>query len=79
MKTDLLRVIVGGVVLMALVVLASMIALGHVEEKNSYGLSAIIAILGKFGLDFSEWCFSRQGGQPTPPPEQPPRPPSTNT
>jgi hypothetical protein len=33
------------------------IALGHVEEKTSYGLVPVVTILAKVALDFSEWAF----------------------
>ncbi len=37
--------------------LAVAIALGHVEEKSSYGLVPVVTILAKVALDFSEWAF----------------------
>ncbi len=54
---DRYRFIVGSLVVVALLVLAIFVALGHVEEKTSYGLMPILAILGKFALDFSEYAF----------------------
>jgi hypothetical protein len=53
-----LKLILGTIVLMALIVLACTIALGHVEEKTSFGLTGIIAILGKVVLDFSQWAYT---------------------
>jgi hypothetical protein len=37
--------------------LAAFIALGHVEEHTSFGLGTMLAFLGKFTCDFSEWAF----------------------
>jgi len=37
--------------------LAAFIALGHVEEHSSFGLGTMLAFLGKFTCDFSEWAF----------------------
>ena len=43
--------------MLGLLVLAGLIALGKVEEKSSFGLTAITAILAKVALDFSERAF----------------------
>jgi hypothetical protein len=51
------KLLLGSFVVLALIVLAVFIALGHVEEKTSFGLSMLIPIVGKFVLDFSEWAF----------------------
>jgi hypothetical protein len=60
MTSDKFRFMIGAVVLGALSVLATAVALGKVEEKTSFGLTAILAILGKVALDFSEWAFRRK-------------------
>jgi hypothetical protein len=60
MTSDKFRFIIGAVVLGSLSVLATAVALGKVEEKTSFGLTAILAILGKVALDFSEWAFRRR-------------------
>ena len=57
MNLDRYRFIVGSVIVLGLMVLALAIALGHVEEKTSYGLTAIMAILAKIALDFSAWAY----------------------
>jgi hypothetical protein len=54
---DRYRFILGAVIVCTLLTLAAMIALGHVEEKSSFGLTAVLAIIGKIALDFSEWAF----------------------
>ncbi len=51
------RFILGSLIVCGLLFLAVTIALGHVEEKSSYGLTAIMAILAKVALDFSQWAF----------------------
>lgn len=55
--TDRYRFILGAVIVVGLMALAGAIALGHVEEKTSFGLTGIMAILGKVALDFSEYAF----------------------
>jgi hypothetical protein len=57
MKMDRYRFVLGAVIVLGLMILASFIALGKVEEKSSFGLTAIMAILAKVALDFSEWAF----------------------
>jgi len=59
--TDRWKLIIGGGLTLGLLALSAAIALGHVEEKSSFGLTAIFALLGKVELDFSDWCF--RGGQ----------------
>lgn len=54
---EIYRFILGFVVVIGMLVLGLAIALGKVEEKTSYGLTAIMAILAKVALDFSEWAF----------------------
>jgi len=56
-KLDRWRMIVGGVVILAIVALGVRIALGQVEEKTSYGLNYIMTILGTFCLSFGQWAF----------------------
>ncbi len=74
---DRYRLILGGLIVTGLLVLAAFIALGHVEEKTSFGLTGIMAILGKVTLDFSAWAFNMQikdeaPKAPEPKPEQTP-------
>ncbi len=57
---DRYRLIIGGTILIGLLLLAAAIALGHVEEKTSYGMMGVLSILGKVALDFSEWAFRRE-------------------
>ncbi len=55
--TDRWKLIIGGCLTLGLLALAAAIALGHVEEKSSFGLTGVFAILGKVELDFAQWCF----------------------
>jgi hypothetical protein len=65
---DRYRMILGALLIIGLMALATAIALGNVQEKSSYGLMAITAILGKIALDFSQWAFSpKQDGDKTTP------------
>ena len=54
---DRYKWILGCVIVVGLMTLGAAIALGHVEEKSSYGLQGILAILAKIALDFSQWAF----------------------
>jgi uncharacterized membrane protein len=54
---DLLRFILGSFLIVGLMTLAVCIALGKVEEKTSFGLMAIFAILSPVVRDFSTWVF----------------------
>ena len=56
---DRYRFVLGSIIVLGLMILAVAIALGHVEEKSSYGLTAIMAILAKVVLDFSDFAFKR--------------------
>lgn len=49
---DRYRFILGAIMVFSILALAGAIALGHVEEKTSFGLGAV-----KLALDFSEWAF----------------------
>ncbi len=62
---DKYRFAIGSTIVVALLVLASAIALGHVEEKSSFGLTAVLAIIGKLALDFSQWAFPGRAAQPS--------------
>ncbi len=55
--SDRYKLGLGSILLVGLLVLAVAVALGHVEEKTSYGLVPIMSLLGKVILDFSEWAF----------------------
>ena len=54
---DRYRFILGAIMVFSILALAGAIALGHVEEKTSFGLGAVLSIVGKLALDFSEWAF----------------------
>ncbi len=56
--TDRWKLIIGGLLTLGLLGLGAAIALGHVEEKSSFGLTAVFALLGKVELDFSSWAFA---------------------
>ncbi len=58
------RLILGSLILIGLISLAAAIALGHVEEKTSFGLTPIMAVMAKVTLDFSQWAFRDRPEQP---------------
>ncbi len=49
----------GFLLLLLLVGLAMVIALGHVEEKTSYGLQFILGGLSTLSGGYAQWAFSR--------------------
>jgi hypothetical protein len=51
------KLLIGLLTLVCLIGLAAAIALGKVEEKTSYGLGPILALIGKVVLDFSQWAY----------------------
>lgn len=63
---DRLKMIFGMALLISLVSLATMLALGKIEEKTSYGLMPIITTLSTLAGLFGGWAFreKRPGDQP---------------
>jgi hypothetical protein len=59
---DRYRFLLGFCLVVGEIILAGLIALGKVDEKSSFGLTAIFAILAKVTLDFSAWAFSKHDG-----------------
>lgn len=53
------RMIFGFCLLGLLAMLAGVIALGHVEEKTSFGLQYILGALSALSGGFSQWAFSK--------------------
>jgi len=70
--SDRYRILLGSAIIIGLLALAAAIALGDVQEKNSYGLAGVMAIIGKIALDFSEWAFRSRAREAE---EKPPEPP----
>ncbi len=62
---DKYRFAIGAVIVVSLLALSAAIALGHVEEKSSFGLTAVMAIIGKLALDFSQWAFPGRASTPS--------------
>jgi len=61
LKAVIWKLSLGSLIILSLVILAAAIAIGKVQENTSYGLIPVLTIVGKFCLDFSEWCF--RGGR----------------
>jgi hypothetical protein len=53
-----LKMVFGFLILLFLVILAGAIALGHVEEKTSFGLHDIITCLSTLSGGFVVWAFN---------------------
>lgn len=51
------ELVLGTLIVYSMIGLATAIAFWHAEEQTSFGLSAMLAFLGKFTMDFSEWAF----------------------
>ncbi len=54
---DKWKYIIGGTLVAGLIALCIAIALGHVEEKTSFGLTGIVVILGSIATKFADWAF----------------------
>lgn len=52
------RMVFGFALLVLLATLAGVIALGHVEEKSSFGLQSILGALLTLAGGFAQWAFS---------------------
>lgn len=52
------RMIFGFSLLILLAILAAVIAIGHVEERTSYGLQFLLGALVNASGHFSQWAFS---------------------
>lgn len=57
-NNDTLRMIFGFSLLVILASLALAIALGHVEEKTSYGLMPLLTTLATLAGGFVQWAFT---------------------
>lgn len=57
---DMQRMIFGFGLLAIIAGLAVAIALGHVEERTSYGLMPLLTALATLAGGFAQWAFSRK-------------------
>lgn len=48
--------------LIAYFILALVIAIGHIEEKTSFGLPIVLGALGPLGGAFVGWAFGQKQG-----------------
>lgn len=53
------RMMFGFCLLAILALLAGVIALGHVEEKTSFGLQYILGAISALAGGFCQWAFSK--------------------
>lgn len=56
--SDILRMLFGMVLLLALVGITAVIIMGHVEEKDSMALMPIVTALATLSGSFATWAFS---------------------
>lgn len=63
-SSDTLRLIFGFCLLLILAGLALAIALGHVEEKTSYGLMPLLTTLATLAGGFTQWAFNSKDNKP---------------
>lgn len=54
------RMMFGFSLLALMAALAGIIAIGHVEEKTSFGLQQIIGALSVLSGGFAQWAFSKK-------------------
>jgi hypothetical protein len=64
MKQDGHKMLFGFSVLLVLAILATIISLGHVEEKTSFGLSFVLGALSSLSGAFGNWAFSNSKSHP---------------
>jgi hypothetical protein len=50
----------GYITLLIYFILAMTIAIGHIEEKTSFGLTNVLSALGPIGGLFAGWAFGRR-------------------
>lgn len=55
--------IFGFCLLLILALLAGTIALGHIEEKTSFGLQPLLGSFLTLAGGFAQWAFSYKGGK----------------
>ena len=60
LSPEMQRMIFGFILLGIMAALAAAIALGHVEEKTSYGLMPLLTTLSTLAGAFAQWAFSRK-------------------
>ncbi len=58
--SDMQRMIFGFLLLAIMAGLAAAIAIGHVEEKTSYGLMPLLTALATLAGGFAQWAFSHK-------------------
>lgn len=64
LSSDTQRMIFGFSLLVILACLATAIALGHVEERTSYGLMPLLTTLSTLAGGFAQWAFNGNGKKP---------------
>jgi len=55
-----LKMIYGFAILASLVILASIIALGKVEQQTSHGLEIVLGALAVLSGGFAQWAFGKE-------------------
>jgi hypothetical protein len=58
-----LKMIFGFSILLVLAVLASVVALGKVEQQTSHGLDIVLSALGVLAGGFAQWAFTHHEEQ----------------
>ncbi len=62
-RADLFRMCFGLLLVTILGVLIGAIALGHVEEKTSYGLMPLIVAVSNLATQFATYAFAKRPGK----------------
>jgi hypothetical protein len=55
--SDRYRMIIGGMIVIGTLALATAIALGNVQEKSSFGLGVLLVGVVKMAENFTGWAF----------------------
>jgi len=61
MTLDHWKMVFGFLLLFLLCALAAVLAIGHVEEKTSFGLQSVITAIALIAGQFAQWAFGRKG------------------
>ena len=62
MNDNTLSWLFGFFLTVVLATLACILALGHIEEKTSFGLNGVLAIISVIALGWAHWKFGNGGG-----------------
>jgi hypothetical protein len=63
LSPDVMKMVFGFCLLGIIAGLATAVAIGHVEERTSYGLMPLLTTLSTLGGVFSQWAFGHSSNE----------------